>query len=111
MRTAVPDFASSTFFPLIVAKEMGIFKEEGQDVEIVPIRAPGGVESLRDGGVDFSARISLIEGKPVYLRSHCEALSSMTVTKRNGNERTVRNPFIALWEIRRKALCPASRQI
>ncbi len=55
MRIAVPDFVSSTFIPLIAAKELGIFKEEGQDVEIVTIRALGAVESLRDGTVDFSA--------------------------------------------------------
>ena len=35
MRIAVPDFVSSTFFPLVAAKELGIFEEEGQDVEIV----------------------------------------------------------------------------
>jgi ABC-type nitrate/sulfonate/bicarbonate transport system substrate-binding protein len=55
MRIAVPDFVSSTFIPLIAAKELGIFEEEGQDVEIVPIRALGDVESLRDGAVDFSS--------------------------------------------------------
>jgi ABC-type nitrate/sulfonate/bicarbonate transport system substrate-binding protein len=55
MRIAVPDFVSSSFFPLIVAKELGIFKEEGQDVEIVHIPALGDVEALRDGAVDFSA--------------------------------------------------------
>jgi ABC-type nitrate/sulfonate/bicarbonate transport system substrate-binding protein len=55
MRIAVPDFVSSSFFPLIVAKELGIFKEEGQDVEIVHISALGDVEALRDGAVDFSA--------------------------------------------------------
>ena len=33
MRIAVPDFVSRAFFPLIVARELGIFKEEGQDVE------------------------------------------------------------------------------
>jgi NitT/TauT family transport system substrate-binding protein len=55
MRIAVPDFVSSSFFPLIVAKELGIFKVEGQDVEIVHIPALGDVEALRDGAVDFSA--------------------------------------------------------
>jgi len=54
MRIAVPDFVSSSFFPLIVAKELGIFKEEGQDVEIVHIPALGDVEALRDGAVDLS---------------------------------------------------------
>jgi NitT/TauT family transport system substrate-binding protein len=55
MRIAVPDFVSSSFFPLIVAKELEIFKEEGQDVEIVHIPALGDVEALRNGAVDFSA--------------------------------------------------------
>lgn len=55
MRIAVPDFVSSTMFPLIAAKELGIFKEEGEDVEIVLNRSLKAVESLRDGAVDFSA--------------------------------------------------------
>src|SRR5262245_4533994 len=55
MRIAVPDFVSSTFIPLIAAKELGIFQEEGQDVELVTIRALGDVEALRDGAVDFSS--------------------------------------------------------
>lgn len=55
MRIAVPDFVSSTFFPLVAAKELGIFKEEGQEIEIVLSNALGAVESLRDGAVDFSA--------------------------------------------------------
>jgi len=54
MRIAIPDFVSSTSIPLIVAKDLGIFKEEGQDVDIVTIRT-GYVESLRDGAVEFSA--------------------------------------------------------
>jgi NitT/TauT family transport system substrate-binding protein len=55
MRIAVPDFVSSTFIPLIAAKELGLFKEEGQEVEIVHIPALGDVEALRDVAVDFSA--------------------------------------------------------
>ena len=55
MRIAVPDFVSSSFIPLIVAKELGFFEEEGQDIEIVPIRAPRDVEALSEGAVDFSA--------------------------------------------------------
>jgi NitT/TauT family transport system substrate-binding protein len=55
MRIAVPDFVSSTFIPLLAAKELGIFQEEGQDVELVTIRALGDVEALRDGAVDFSS--------------------------------------------------------
>ena len=55
MRIAVPDFVSSTMFPLILAKELGIFKKEGQDVEIVLNRSLKAVQALRDGVVDFSA--------------------------------------------------------
>ncbi len=55
MRIAVPDFVSSTLFSLIAAKELGIFKEEGLDVEIVLTYGLGAVEALRDGTVDFSA--------------------------------------------------------
>jgi NitT/TauT family transport system substrate-binding protein len=54
MRIAVSDFVSSTVFPLIAAKELGIFKKEGQDVEIVLIRSLKAVKSLHDGNVDFS---------------------------------------------------------
>ena len=49
MRIAVPDFVSSSFFPLLVAKELGVFKEERQDVQIVHIPALGDVEALRRG--------------------------------------------------------------
>jgi ABC-type nitrate/sulfonate/bicarbonate transport system substrate-binding protein len=55
MRIAVPDFVSSTFFPLIAAKALGFFEEEGEDVEIVLSNALGAVKSLRDGSVNFSA--------------------------------------------------------
>ena len=55
MRVAVPDFVSSTFFPLVAAKALSIFEEEGQDVEILHCNALKAVDSLRDGAVDFSA--------------------------------------------------------
>ncbi len=55
MLIAVPDFVSSTFFPLIAAKALGIFEEEGQEVEIVHSNALKAVEALRSGTVDFSA--------------------------------------------------------
>src|SRR5262245_11018842 len=58
MRIAVPDFVSSSFFPLLVAKELGLFNEEGQDVEIVLSNALAAVKSLRDGTVDFSAGLA-----------------------------------------------------
>jgi len=53
MRIAVPDFVSSTHIALIAAKELGIFRDEGQEVDIVHIRLMQGLESLRDGAVDF----------------------------------------------------------
>ena len=43
MRIAVPDFVSSSFFPLLLAKDLKLFEEEGQDVEIVHIPALGDV--------------------------------------------------------------------
>jgi ABC-type nitrate/sulfonate/bicarbonate transport system substrate-binding protein len=55
MRIAVPDFVSSTLFPLIAAKEFGFFKDEGLDIEIVHTYALQAAEALRDGTVDFSA--------------------------------------------------------
>ena len=55
MRIAIPDFVSSTFFPLIVAKELGLFEQEGQDVELVPIPAPAHTEALRDGVIEVAA--------------------------------------------------------
>src|SRR5262245_43142120 len=55
MRIAVPDFVSSTHIALIAAKELGLFTDEGQEVDIVHIPLMQGLESLRDGGVDFCA--------------------------------------------------------
>lgn len=55
MRIAVPDFVSSTFFPLIAAREFGFFHEEGLDIDLVHTYGVGAVEALRDGTVDFSA--------------------------------------------------------
>lgn len=53
MRIAVPDFVSSTHIGLIAAKELGLFADEGQEVDIVHIPLMQGLESLRDGTVDF----------------------------------------------------------
>ena len=52
MRIAIPDFVSSTHIALIAAKELGIFKDEGQEVDIVHIPLMQGLGSLRDGGID-----------------------------------------------------------
>jgi NitT/TauT family transport system substrate-binding protein len=53
MRIAVPDFVSSTHIALIAAKELGLFTDEGQEVDIVHIPLMQGLESLRDGAIDF----------------------------------------------------------
>ena len=53
MRIAIPDFVSSTHIALIAAKELGIVRDEGQEVDIVHIPLMQGLESLRDGAVDF----------------------------------------------------------
>jgi NitT/TauT family transport system substrate-binding protein len=53
MRIAVSDFVSSTHIALIAAKELGLFADEGQEVDIVHIPLMQGLESLRDGTVDF----------------------------------------------------------
>jgi NitT/TauT family transport system substrate-binding protein len=44
---------SSTHIALIAAKELGLFTDEGQEVDIVHIPLMQGLESLRDGAVDF----------------------------------------------------------
>lgn len=56
MRIAVRDFVSSTHTALIAAKELGLFTDEGQEVDIVHIPLMQGLESLRDGAVDFCSR-------------------------------------------------------
>lgn len=53
MRIAVPDFVSSTHIALITAKELGMFREEGQEVEIVQFPLMQALKFLRDGDVDF----------------------------------------------------------
>lgn len=53
MRIAVPDFVSSTHIALIAAGELGLFADEGQEVDIVHMPLMQGLECLRDGTVDF----------------------------------------------------------
>ena len=55
MRIAVPDFVLSTMFPLIAAKELRIFTEEGQDIELVLNRSLKAEKSLSNGAVDCPA--------------------------------------------------------
>src|SRR5262245_2884020 len=53
MRIAIPDFVSSTHIVLIAAQELGFFRDEGQEVDIVHIPLKQALESLRDKAVDF----------------------------------------------------------
>jgi len=53
MRIAIPDFVSSTHIALIAAQELGFFRDEGQEVDIVHIPLKQALESLRDKAVDF----------------------------------------------------------
>jgi ABC-type nitrate/sulfonate/bicarbonate transport system substrate-binding protein len=52
MRIAVPDFVSSTHIALIAAKELGLFRDEGQEIEIVHIPLLQALGYLRDGAID-----------------------------------------------------------
>lgn len=54
MKIAVPDLVSNSYFPAIAAVELGIFEEEGLDLElelIFPVDKC--YRALRDGEVDF----------------------------------------------------------
>ncbi len=56
MRLAVPDLVSNSYFPAVAAVEMGLFRDQGLDVElemIFPIDKA--MEALRDGHIDFVA--------------------------------------------------------
>src|SRR5438552_1468408 len=56
-RLAVPDLISSSYFPVIAAAELGLFHEEGIDIEHVELffPVPKAMEALRDGEFDFVA--------------------------------------------------------
>ncbi len=54
IRIAVPDLISNSYFPIIAAVELGLFKEEGFDAAVdllFPI--PKTFQALRDGELDF----------------------------------------------------------
>jgi len=56
MKLAVPDMISNSYFPAIAAIELGMFKQEGLDVELELIfPVDKAYEALRDGRVDFVA--------------------------------------------------------
>ena len=54
MKLAVPDMISNSYFPAIAAIELGLFRQEGLDVELELIfPVDKAYEALRDGGVDL----------------------------------------------------------
>ena len=54
MKLAVPDMISNSYFPAIAAIELGMFKEEGLDVELEMIfPVDKAYAAMRDGAVDF----------------------------------------------------------
>ena len=56
MKLAVPDLISNSYFPAIVATELGFFKEEGLNVSLERISpVEKAYAALRDGAVDFVA--------------------------------------------------------
>ncbi|TAL75958.1 MAG: ABC transporter substrate-binding protein [Burkholderiaceae bacterium] len=55
MKIAIPDLISNSYFPAIAAVELGIFKQEGIDVELELISpVDHTLEVLRDGKIDFA---------------------------------------------------------
>jgi ABC-type nitrate/sulfonate/bicarbonate transport system substrate-binding protein len=54
MRIAIPDLVSNSYFPVIAAATLGVFKENGLDISLELISPLGDcVSALRDGRVDF----------------------------------------------------------
>ena len=54
MKLAVPDIISNSYFPAIAAIELGLFKEEGLDVELELVYpVDKSYAAMRDGAVDF----------------------------------------------------------
>jgi NitT/TauT family transport system substrate-binding protein len=54
MKIAIPDLISNSYFPVIAAVELGLFKQEGLDVAlelVVPVENALG--ALKDGSLDF----------------------------------------------------------
>jgi ABC-type nitrate/sulfonate/bicarbonate transport system substrate-binding protein len=61
MRIAAVDLISNTCFPLLAADELGLFKEEGLDVEIELLPMLRGTQALRNGAVDLMAAGSVYD--------------------------------------------------
>ena len=56
MRLVVPDLVSNSYFPAIAAVELGLFRDQGLDVELEMIFPIGkAMDALRDGQIDFVA--------------------------------------------------------
>src|SRR5580692_2320400 len=54
MKLAVPDMISNSYFPAIAAAELGLYREEGLDIEVELIfPVDKAYMALRDGAVDF----------------------------------------------------------
>src|SRR5271170_6697451 len=54
MKLAVPDMISNSYFPAIAAAELGLFREEGLDIDVELIfPVDKAYTALRDGAVDF----------------------------------------------------------
>jgi ABC-type nitrate/sulfonate/bicarbonate transport system substrate-binding protein len=52
---SVPDLISNTMFPVLAAKELGCFEEEGVQVDVQLRTGIGAVEAVHDGSVEFCA--------------------------------------------------------
>src|SRR5215813_10815396 len=54
MKLAVPDMISNSYFPAIAAAELGLFREEGLDIDVELIfPVDKAYMALRDGTIDF----------------------------------------------------------
>lgn len=54
MRIAVPDLVSNSYFPVVAAATLGLFKEQGLDISLELVSPLGDcVQALRQGEVDF----------------------------------------------------------
>jgi NitT/TauT family transport system substrate-binding protein len=60
-RIAAVDLVSNTCFPLLAADELGLFREEGLDVEIELLPMLRGTQALRSGAVDLMAAGSVYD--------------------------------------------------
>ena len=55
VRIATPDLVTNSYFPALAAEELGVFREEGLDAQVVLLPSLEAVNALRDGAVDFVA--------------------------------------------------------